>query len=863
MSRTEQDRARSDDNVVIPTQRLELATRNHPEGAAGLSSVSHHYLTQFALGGDPDAIEHAMSFAKDAIEATQFELLYRHSHIAWIQYLKTEQPQQLDDAIADAGKALEFMSNGTPKKYDCGKEGIISEPFEDLMAHLSAMLFKRYELGKKLADLQQAIVLAKRVVEETAKGDPALATRLSSLSEMLFHRYERTNAADDLLEAISEAKAALSLTKPSDNKRSSRLSSLGAMQLSQFYLTGRIDDLRSGMDHAQEALKSISKDDPTYTGILNNLAIILTTMYNGTGDEKYIKEAISLTREAIAQKQSATLLNNLGAVLLGRYEQTRKMDDLKEAIDATWKSIKATPPNHVDLPARLSNLSNMFLRSYERTKKENDLESAIEHAREAVEKTPEGSSHVAGRLINLSRALSKYYEKTGSWNTLEEAISLGRRSVELTRTAYLELAAKKADIGETEGSEELTRKCYPDLATRLSNLSSLLFRKYMRTGEVKDLSQAISQLQEGLKLIPNTHADYATMLNNLGGMLLARYEKSKTDEDLEDAFNAADRAIRQSNKQGLDMSGRFSNMSHILWARYSAKGNRERQDLEKAIRFANDAIEALSKDDYSERVNMKGYLGKLLWEKYILKKTEIRDGLETQERWSREDLDKAIRDKVKQKGAIEYLDEAIRYTSEMVREDKKTGYIQRDLPNILSWLGTVLLERYELNSAFQDLEEAVNTTREAIDIMTRKADRPLLRSSLARVNSFSSPSLLRNTLSLLKKNPIGNRDEVDERATCFNSLSTMLYRRFKDVGSPEDLDEAINFARMAMRATPDHHAELSNRLKQLGDLLMKRYERTYHEEDFDECGAVAGKLDEVLEGRKSKRSSRGSLLGLV
>ncbi|KAI0413508.1 hypothetical protein F5X98DRAFT_378754 [Xylaria grammica] len=436
----------------------------------------------------------------------------------------------------------------------------------------------------------------------------------------------------------------------------------------------------------------------------------------------------------------------------------------------------------------------MVLRRYERTKAEKDLEDAVSYAREAVKKTPEGSHSIAGRLSNLSKILSKQYERTGSWDTLEEAISFARRSLDLTHAGYRGLVDTKANIVTTHKPQDhLPQNYYPDLASRLSNLCSLLFIKHTRTGNVKDLDEAISRLREGLEFIMESHADYATMLNNLGAMLLTRYEKLKTHKDLEDAVQMGDEVIRKTHEHHPDKSGRFSNLSHIIFARYMAKDKSDRKDLEEAIRLAKVADNALLKP-----------------------------------------------------GSNEDLDKAIEYTSEVIK-DEKAASTPRDLPNMLSWLGTMFLERYELADTDQDLEDAIRHTREAIRRMSPDIENRLDPKPRPRVNSFSRSPLLRSTVALFQGSPVGKRDEPEDCVPYFKNLSTMLSRRFKKYGHGEDLNEAICLARNAMRATPDRHSELPNRLKNLGDLLMTRYHLNSQQEDLDECGTIAGKLDEVFE----------------
>ncbi|WP_159044969.1 hypothetical protein, partial [Streptomyces sp. NRRL F-5122] len=61
---------------------------------------------------------------------------------------------------------------------------------------------------------------------------------------------------------------------------------------------------------------------------------------------------------------------------------------LEEAIQASRDAVRATPPDHPDLAARLSNLGVALLRSFERGGDQAVLEEAIQASRDAVRATP-------------------------------------------------------------------------------------------------------------------------------------------------------------------------------------------------------------------------------------------------------------------------------------------------------------------------------------------------------------------------------------------------------------------------------------------------------------------------------------------
>jgi len=59
---------------------------------------------------------------------------------------------------------------------------------------------------------------------------------------------------------------------------------------------------------------------------------------------------------------------------------------------------------------------------------------------------------------------------------------------------------------------------------RLNNLGNSFLCRFERTGDVSDVSEAISVQQRAVQLTPNGHADMPALLNNLGNSFMCRFE---------------------------------------------------------------------------------------------------------------------------------------------------------------------------------------------------------------------------------------------------------------------------------------------------------------------------------------------------
>ncbi|EXL64729.1 hypothetical protein FOPG_19016 [Fusarium oxysporum f. sp. conglutinans race 2 54008] len=230
----------------------------------------------------------------------------------------------------------------------------------------------------------------------------------------------------DLEEAINVAREAVN-TIPYDHPgRATSLNNLGIRLTNRYERTGAMADLEEAIDVTREAIKATPEDHPGRTTKLNNLGILLPDRFSRTRAITDLEEAIRVTREAIKaipedHLYRSSLLSNLGRQLTNRYRYTGAMADLEEAIDVTREAIKATPEDHPGRAGLLSNLGVQLGDRFSRTGAMTDLAEAIRVTREAIEATPEDHPGRAVWLNNLGLRLDNRYERSGALADLDEA----------------------------------------------------------------------------------------------------------------------------------------------------------------------------------------------------------------------------------------------------------------------------------------------------------------------------------------------------------------------------------------------------------------------------------------------------------
>ncbi|KAB5581189.1 hypothetical protein GE09DRAFT_1213598 [Coniochaeta sp. 2T2.1] len=322
-----------------------------------------------------------------------------------------------------------------------------------------------------MADLKEAITVARQAVDQTPDNHPARAVWLNNLGNMLERRYERRGEMAYLDEAITIAR---------------------------------------------QAVASTPHDHPGRAAMLNNLGNKLRSRYERRDEIADLEEAITLARQAVDQTPHdhlarAVWLNNLGSMLGRRYERTGEMADLEEAITLARQAVEQTPDDHPDQSTWLNNLGNIFERRYERTGEMADLEEAITLARQAVNQAPDDHPDQAGMLNNLGSKLQRLCKRTGEMTDLEKAIAAARQAVD--QTPY----------------------DHPDQATWLNNLGNMLESRYKLTGKMADLEEAITVARKAVDQTPYDHPNRATWLNNLGNIFERRYDGRGEMADLGEA----------------------------------------------------------------------------------------------------------------------------------------------------------------------------------------------------------------------------------------------------------------------------------------------------------------------------------------
>lgn len=194
------------------------------------------------------------------------------------------------------------------------------------------------------------------------------------------------------------------------------------------------------------------------------------------------------------------------------------------------------------------------------------------------------------------------------------------------------------------------------------------------------------------------------------------------------------------------------------------------------------------------------------------------------------------------------------------------GYIT---PIMFALLGSLLTERFKHSGSMDDLDRAINVTRNAIDA---PHDTPLqVEFSLilgdilgVRFKHTGSMDDLNEAISIFNNAVEATPHDDPFRVGWLNKLGVLLGRRFSRLGLIDDLNQAIKVSSDAIDATPHDDLDRAFRLHHLGNFLYRRFDHIGLMHDLDRAIiATSNALDAIPDDHPDRAgflASVGSFL---
>ncbi|KAI6097704.1 hypothetical protein EDD16DRAFT_589551 [Pisolithus croceorrhizus] len=273
-----------------------------------------------------------------------------------------------------------------------------------------------------------------------------------------------------------------------------------------------------------------------------SLLITLVRRYSN-----HLEVALSGDDSNVDLEESSALVHetNSGQQALLRYHDTYQRKDLESAVQHFECAWRKCPSTHRCRAAVLVNLAKAKFIGYQADPTSANLDQLIPLYREALGLRLPGHPDRPATLLLLARALLICYEQQGCDESIadeiNELVSKSRDFSEDTherRAANLVLETleryrivKSGGLEEIDGlvhklevSARVPPDGYFDVSQRLINLSTSLWRRYEKRGELDDLNRSLDINKQALQRLPAYDPDRLPGLRTLGAALWKLFE---------------------------------------------------------------------------------------------------------------------------------------------------------------------------------------------------------------------------------------------------------------------------------------------------------------------------------------------------
>ncbi|TEB25848.1 hypothetical protein FA13DRAFT_1896393 [Coprinellus micaceus] len=354
-------------------------------------------------------------------------------------------------------------------------------------------------------------------------------------------------------------------------------------------------------------------------------------------------------------------------------------------------------------------------------------------------------------------------------------------------------------------SVEIATPKYPTHILEELARSKMLRGEFKRTGNLANISEAISIRRRIVEVTPEDDANLAAMLNNLAMSFLDRFEHTGDLGDLADATSLQTRAVDLTPAGHEDLPSRLYNLGNSLQHHFKRTG--ELSDIARAISVQMQAVD-LAPEGHVDRPAAFNNLGNSY--QICFERTGHLPDIEN---------------------AISALTNAVHLTPEG----------DANLPSMLNNLGNSFLHRFERLGNLADAAEAISLQIQAVHLTPKgHADLPTWLMNLggsfqSRFEQMGNLGDVAESISLqthaVHLTPEGHTALPSRLVNLGNSFLC----RFEQTGNLGDIAGSISLQTHAVHLTPEGHAALPSQLMNLANSFVSRFEVTKDASDLSEA----------------------------
>ena len=411
-----------------------------------------------------------------------------------------------------------------------------------------------------------------------------------------------------------------------------------------------------------------------------------------------------------------------------------------------------------------------------------------------------------------------------------------------------QVTAALADTSEeaTTMTSEGTRT---DGVSRLEEEASKLYNSYKTTDSKSELEKAIAIMRRVVNMLPAGRIRRAIGDFNLAAFLYDLYGLDASLETLNEAIELAEGASRVMPEKDLRKIQCLEILTFMLFGRFLHTG--EIDDLEESVAIAR-MITDTAPANLPTRAYCFNHLGIVSHElfRHTNHEEALQEAIKALEEAVRiamldnhdayqtymDNLTAAWTSERDLKGGIEGLEKAI----DDARQAVKTAVDPQSRANNLHSLGLKLLEKAEITENLANLDEAISTLRETLDIGLDKEQSQLsLLISLASALDFKHEltweiSDIEDAIDFSTKafDMIAG-DHEDAPETC-TRLVERLGKHHHVTGSKADLEKAIKLGIRGLKMTPEEHLGRGRLLHNIGQRFIDLFRSSGTLDDLEQ-----------------------------
>ncbi|KAH7153450.1 CHAT domain-containing protein [Dactylonectria macrodidyma] len=510
------DMSHLEEAIQISRKLLQEIPNSNPLKSTTLTNLGLQLADRYLRTGVVADLEEAIQVGRQAMnskaenDSSRSGLLDTLSVHLKLRYLRTGVTSDLEEAIDLSKESVRLAKD----QLECASA----------LNNLAIHLCERFERTANISDIQEATRAAREAVAKTPDQHPRFRIHQTTLSAQL-----------DLEEAICIAKQVVEDAPGSDRDLPAYYDNLCGHLGDLFFRTGSLETLDESISIARKAADEIFDDREEFTDWLYSLSFLLGVRYSETGSEADINEAIQIERRCIKRipldhAGRAEHLFNLATLLKHQYDGTTSAPALEEAIKTAATAVDTTPDDHWVLSKFLNTLA-MLLRA-------RFLAVAAERA---VEMTPtDHPDLVTGAIVDLERSIQLFRDDLASTpiNHFEYAKSLNNLGSALDLTEAIEISQRAVDASKHSRKHHATYLSLlgPDLKNSIRTYDPHYGERSHALAIQLGNQYSTTVARNAVEVTQESHPDRALFLNTLGIQL----------NDLYLAIDAMEMAVKTS-----------------------------------------------------------------------------------------------------------------------------------------------------------------------------------------------------------------------------------------------------------------------------------------------------------------------------